>query len=950
MDTQATQVGDQTVSITVSDGLNSRTQTFVLSVFGVTQELASVQILSATGGTVTVNTPTSSLNGLTLTFPPLALPGDTTIRVRELTTSSALAGGQLGNLRGISLEPDGLVLNSPVTVTIPFDPATLNSGGGIVLPDFLGVFFLDPHTGQKVFQDTFRVDTVQNVLVGTLEHFSIYSFTNVGRLCPPPTAEDPDCGSTYKHVASQYLPALLVHGFSADTNGGGAGFLGVWNGVGNGLGDKGYWGKLQEVLGKPVISDSPDRIGAWRLDWDSRDVSFRKTAFLLAAAIAHIKGNTKQRAVNIVAHSFGGILTRTYLQGMASADGTGDADGPVIPFRNDVNKVMTLGTPHQGIGNDLEGKEFSRSYASYCAEKSTEFLIWPTCFETATALKDRGRGKLLLALNEGQLPFLLAPAGPAYHVIIGDHFKNGNVSEGLVADDGAITTVGANICEALNGGCNSRILVTKIATGFPAEFALCHALGAGYCGKGINIPMVPVDTKTHPLWPIIHGFLITGSPADIAPQPVVSSTLTVSAPSHGNVTSDLGGIQCGTTGTTCSAIFTNGTPVTLSARADPGFTFSGWSGACVNKVGPCKLVIGSEDTAQATFAPKPVSTPVPAPGKWFATKGNLATARHSHTATLLQDGTVLVAKGCVDSFCSTRTASAERYDPVTGNWTAAGVLSIAGNVHTATRLESGKVLVAGGSGNNGAVFLADLYDPSTNTWTPTDRLITARLNHTGTLLANGKVLVAGGQGFLASAELYDPTTEKWSATGDLRIARGLHSATRLSDGKVLVAGGCANGGCTAHVARAELYDPATGLWSFTGEMVNPRDVHTATLLSNGKVLVTGGHGDHDRLPSAELYDPVTGLWTLTEPMHADRAVHSAVLLLNGKVLVMGTNDTASTELYDPATGHWTLTGDMTTIRDQIRSVGVRLQNGQVLISGGRDPQFAPLPSSELYQP
>ena len=383
---QATQMGDQTVSITVSDGLNSRTQTFVLSVFGVTQELASVQILSATGGTVTVNTPTSSLNGLTLTFPPLALPGDTTIRVSELATSSALAGGQLGNLRGISLEPDGLVLNSPVTVTIPFDPAELNSGRGIVLPDFLGVFFLDPHTGQRILQDTFRVDTVQNVLVGTLDHFSEYFSFKIGKLCPPPIIGN-DCPSTYSNPAipSRHLPALLVHGFIV---------------LGNGMGNESTWGELRTLLGippSPVIPfpiDERDRVEAWRFDYNSRDVSFRKTAHLLAAAIARLQRATNRPAVNVVAHSFGGILTRTYLQGMASADGTGSAAGPFLSYLGNVNKLMTLGTPHRGIGG-----AFSRPAADFCAEHSGGQIFYgPTCIEAATGIL--GRGELLNALNQ----------------------------------------------------------------------------------------------------------------------------------------------------------------------------------------------------------------------------------------------------------------------------------------------------------------------------------------------------------------------------------------------------------------------------------------------------------------------------------------------------------------------------------------------------------------------
>ena len=390
---QATQVGERTVSITVSDGPNSRTQTFVLSVFGITQELASVQILSATGGTVTVSAPTSSLNGLTLTFPPNALPADTTIKVLEITTSSLPGGGQSGVLRGMSLQPDGLVLNSPVTVTIPFDPAALSSGGGIVLPDFLGVFFLDPTTGQKILQDTFRVDTVQNVLVGTLDHFSEFANYTIGRLCPPPTA-GVSCPTTYTGLPSKYLPALLVHGFLFDSNGGG------WNGIGNGIGDETTWGDLRTLLGTPPIipplisGDPQNRVEAWRFDYDSRDVSFRKTAQVLFLAISRIKRETNRPAVNVVAHSFGGILTRTYLQGMASEDGTGSVAGPFLSYLGNVNKLMTLGTPHRGIGG-----AFSRPAADFCAEHSGGQIFYgPTCIEAATGIL--GRGELLNALNQ----------------------------------------------------------------------------------------------------------------------------------------------------------------------------------------------------------------------------------------------------------------------------------------------------------------------------------------------------------------------------------------------------------------------------------------------------------------------------------------------------------------------------------------------------------------------
>ena len=113
-------------------------------------------------------------------------------------------------------------------------------------------------------------------------------------------------------------------------------------------------------------------------------------------------------------------------------------------------------------------------------------------------------------------------------------------------------------------------------------------------------------------------------------------------------------------------------------------------------------------------------------------------------------------------------------------------------------------------------------------------LIRGRNQHTATLLANGKVLVAGGGDNLATAELYDPATGTWTFTGSLNAGRGAHTAALLSDGKVLVAGGGDN------LATAELYDPATGTWTFTGSLNAGRYLHTSTLLTNGRVLIAGG--------------------------------------------------------------------------------------------------------------
>jgi len=278
--------------------------------------------------------------------------------------------------------------------------------------------------------------------------------------------------------------------------------------------------------------------------------------------------------------------------------------------------------------------------------------------------------------------------------------------------------------------------------------------------------------------------------------------------------------------------------------------------------------------------------------------------------------------------------------------------------HTATLLRDGTVLVAGGFGRGNGAELAstERYSPATGRFAPGPRMTTPRMGHSATLLPDGRVLLAGGFGaggtVLDSAELYDPTTRRFTPTGRMGARRADHEAVLLADGRVLLVGGTGPG--FDFLASAELYDPRTGRFAATGSMAQRREGFTATLLGDGHVLVTGGHvGRHEQIEihrSAELYDPHTGRFTHTGDMIVPRHKHDAVLLADERVLLVGGADEHddaglyhSAELYDPQTGRFQPTGDLRNARYKLRGTSVLLGDGRVLVAGGAsDP--------EVYQP
>jgi 6-phosphogluconolactonase (cycloisomerase 2 family) len=334
----------------------------------------------------------------------------------------------------------------------------------------------------------------------------------------------------------------------------------------------------------------------------------------------------------------------------------------------------------------------------------------------------------------------------------------------------------------------------------------------------------------------------------------------------------------------------------------------------------------------------------------FATSGNLNTARYEHTATFLNNGMVLMAGG---NNGTSSSASAELYNPTTTNFTTTGSLITSRYNHTATLLNNGMVLLVGGyNSSSGFLASAELYNPATDTFTSTGSLVSARYYQTATVLNSGLVLIVGGynsSGPLASAELYNPTTGTFTPTGNLNTARYVHTATLLDNGMVLIVGGAGPSGV---LASSELYDPATGMFSASGDLNIARYAHTGTLLNNGHVMIAGGYGFNGYLADAELYDPTTGMFSSTGNLNTARFYQTATLLSNGMVLMVGGYGNggylASSELFDPVAGIFTPTGSLNIARGY--NTATILNNGMVLIAGGYGNNSAALTLAELYEP
>jgi hypothetical protein len=281
-----------------------------------------------------------------------------------------------------------------------------------------------------------------------------------------------------------------------------------------------------------------------------------------------------------------------------------------------------------------------------------------------------------------------------------------------------------------------------------------------------------------------------------------------------------------------------------------------------------------------------------------------------------------------------------------------------GRASAAVIAQGDSLVMIGGESLEGPLVSAERWsqaiDDASRAWSYAGRMAVPRSGHTATLLQDGRVLVAGGGGthrLARMAEILgddnaDPV-QQFAFAGRMTASRSDHTATLLKNGRVLVAGGFDSGGRA--LATAELWDPATRKWTEVGRLHDARGAHAAALLPDGRVLVIGG--DHRSRPSArepltsaelrtaEIFDPAGRTWTQTDPLPSgeERAYPTATALVDGRVLVAGGVESGALVkmhawLWDSATSHWSSAG---IGGGRASAMAVRLRDGRVLIVGGR---------------
>jgi len=381
---------------------------------------------------------------------------------------------------------------------------------------------------------------------------------------------------------------------------------------------------------------------------------------------------------------------------------------------------------------------------------------------------------------------------------------------------------------------------------------------------------------------------------------------------------------------------------------------------------------GCTGPIRESSAPLPV--PVGAPRMMTMT-----TPRALHAAVALHDGRILICGGTSNAYVGGVLETAESYDPIAGTFSPTGAMTTARQGHTATVLPNGQVLIAGGSRNIGfrsELASAEIYDPQTGNFRSIGAMTTPREGHTATLLRDGRVLIAGGSEngltTTSTAEVYDPHTGGFTAIAPMGVPREAHSATLLRNGKVLIAGGGRGGMPGGYIVyeTAEIFDPESNTFStLAAHMVNDRVGHAAALLDDGRVLLAGGKSGKIHSPlggaglfwlspldTAEVFDPESNSFRAAGRMQKTHYLGVATKLNNGMVLITGGWNLSGSaivgqrtaDLFAPARNIFSGGGDLHIAR--LNQSATLLPNGDVMVAGGLDNDGNITPTVEFFAP
>ncbi|MGZ8181375.1 MAG: kelch repeat-containing protein, partial [Methylobacter sp.] len=342
----------------------------------------------------------------------------------------------------------------------------------------------------------------------------------------------------------------------------------------------------------------------------------------------------------------------------------------------------------------------------------------------------------------------------------------------------------------------------------------------------------------------------------------------------------------------------------------------------------------------------------------------LHTARAKHTATLLNDGTLMVAGGIGQD--GKPLNAVEIWDPVERQWRDAPQLAMARSMHSATLLSDGRLMISGGLNADGMPLNSvEIWNPSSNTWSAGKPLIYPLQAHASSLLASGNVLVMGGLTLkdmaAERAMLWSKASEEWRPAGLIDIPMYNRHYNRIT--LVPLADGSARAFTNYNILQWQPAKAPTNSYPPYGE----RDVYASTLLNDGRILLTGGlmvslgssHGaESPPMDAAEIYDPVSNRFTATGRMNQSRFMHSAIALDNGDVVVAGgwvrTDEIKFRraanfpEVWNAKTGTWSMIQAIHFEAYDWVHLG-RLQDGRVLFFASNETEEATSPKLAEYR-